>query len=285
MTAYQALPALRAIWRANCFFEYGADVDEEFMRRIETTSLAGLNVAVLTRAETAAHMIERSLARRGAGGRCDYHTAVNGQVVAEWRKSATLTAAFSLADVISVDSTPLVLASKYFGTATLPERVATSDLFFDVAAAAEQLGISFYLFGGDEPTNARAAAAAVRQFPNLKIAGRRNGFFEPHEEAEIVAEINTAAPDILWVGMGVPLQETFALNNREKLPNVGVLKTCGGCFRYLSGELIRAPLWMQRTGLEWAFLACLDPRNRLIRYVRTNPLAVYNLLRESPRRL
>lgn len=255
------------------------------MRRIETTPLAGLNVAVLTRSETAELMIERSLARRGVGGRCDYHTAVNGQVVAEWRKSATLSAALSAADVISVDSTPMVLASKYFGTATLPERVATSDLFFDVAVAAQELDVSFYLFGGDEQTNARAAAKTARLFPRLKIVGRRNGFFEPHEEADIVADINEAAPDILWVGMGVPLQEKFALNNLEKLTNVGVLKTCGGCFRYLSGELTRAPVWMQRTGLEWAFLACLDPKNRLMRYVRTNPLAVYNLLRESPRRL
>ena len=134
------------------------------MRRVETTPLAGLNVAVITRADTAALIIERSLDRRGAGGRCDYHTAVNGQVVAEWRKSATLTAALSAADIISVDSTPMVLASKYFGTATLPERVATSDLFFDVAAAAQELDISFYLLGGDERTNARAASAIAKLF-------------------------------------------------------------------------------------------------------------------------
>ena len=258
---------------------------EGYMRGVETTCLAGLNVAVLTRSETAELMIERSLARRSEVGRCDYHTAANGQVVADWKNSNVLRAAFSSADIISVDSTPMVFASRCFGSTTLPERVATSDLFFDVAAVAERLGVSFYLFGGDEATNETAAVTTARMFPKLKIAGRRNGFFDLDEEAEIIADINEAAPDILWVGMGVPRQEAFAMRNRDKLTRVGVLKTCGGCFRYLSGELRRAPVWMQRSGLEWAFLTLLDPRNRFFRYARTNPQAIYKILRDSPVRL
>jgi exopolysaccharide biosynthesis WecB/TagA/CpsF family protein len=209
---------------------------------------------------------------------------VNGQVVAEWRKNPALTAALSSADVVSADSTPMVLASRFLGDLPLPERVATSDLYFDMASMAEKRGLSFYLLGGDEGTNARAASATRRLHPELRIVGRRNGFFGPAEQEDVIADINAAAPDILWVGMGVPRQEVFALENRARLTNVGVLKTCGGCFRYLSGELTRAPEWMQRGGLEWLFLACLDPRKRAMRYVRTNPQAIYRIFRDSPLR-
>jgi exopolysaccharide biosynthesis WecB/TagA/CpsF family protein len=161
----------------------------------------------------------------------------------------------------------------------------TTDLFFDVAKMAESRGVSFYLLGGDEETNERAAAKVASLYPRLKIVGRRNGFFGKSDEPSVVEAINAAAPDILWVGMGVPRQEEFAVRNRTKLTNVGILKTCGGNFRYLSGELNRAPYWVQRSGLEWAYLACLDPRNRLMRYVRTNPVAVYRVICESSLRL
>jgi exopolysaccharide biosynthesis WecB/TagA/CpsF family protein len=215
------------------------------------------------------------------GGACEYHSAANGQVIAEWRKSEGLSIALREADVISADSMPMVFASKFFGSLQLPERVATSDLFFDVAERAQAIGLSFYLLGGDERTNRRAAGKLADLYPALNIAGRRNGFFGKDEESDVVDAINAAAPDILWVGMGVPRQEQFAAANRRRLTNVGVLKTCGGCFRYLSGELQRAPEWLQRSGLEWAYLASLDPRNRLMRYVRTNPMAVYRVVRES----
>jgi exopolysaccharide biosynthesis WecB/TagA/CpsF family protein len=180
---------------------------------------------------------------------------------------------------------PLVFASKLFGTEPLPERVATSDLFFAVASLAEVEGLSFYLLGGDEATNSRAAKRVARLYPKLKLAGRRNGFFSRADEPAVVSQINDASPDILWVGMGVHRQEDFAFRNRSKLVRVGVLKTCGGCFRYLSGELNRAPRWMQDAGLEWLNLAMQDPGNRLMRYVRTNPAAIYRVMSESPLRL
>jgi exopolysaccharide biosynthesis WecB/TagA/CpsF family protein len=178
-----------------------------------------------------------------------------------------------------------VFASRIFGRVALPGRVCTTDLFFDVAARAELLGISFYLLGGGEATNRAVADFLASAYPALKVVGRHHGYFRDDEEADVVAEINAAAPDILWVGMGIPRQEEFALSNRHRLENVGVLKTCGGCFRYLSGELRRAPEWVQRAGLEWAYLASRDPRERLMRYVLTNPQAVYRVVAGSRMRL
>jgi exopolysaccharide biosynthesis WecB/TagA/CpsF family protein len=180
---------------------------------------------------------------------------------------------------------PMVFASRAFGRVALPGRVCTTDLFFDVAARAERCGISFYLLGGGEATNRAVVDFLADEYPALKVVGGHHGYFGDAEEADVVAEINAAAPDILWVGMGIPRQEEFALRNRDRLENVGVLKTCGGCFRYLSGELERAPEWIQRAGLEWAYLASRDPRERLMRYVLTNPQAVYRVVTGSRMRL
>lgn len=244
---------------------------------IPTTNLGGLSIAVLDRRQTAHLMLSQSIERRGQGRPCLYHTAANGQVIAEWPRNKELEAALRDADVISVDSMPMVFLSKYVGSAQLPERCTTTDVYFDVAKRAEKLGVSFFLLGADEESNRRAAKATQEMFPNLKIAGRHHGFFSQDEEQDVVSYINAAEPDILWVGMGVPRQEAFALRNRRKLTKVGLLKTCGGCFRYLSGELKRAPLWMQHAGLEWAFLASQD-RLRVMRYVKTNPVALYRLV-------
>ena len=82
----------------------------------------------------------------------------------------------------------------------------------------------------------------------------------------MVAEINEAQPDVLWVGLGVPAEQTFCLRHREPLVAVGVVKTSGGLFDFLAGKNRRAPEWMQASGLEWLFRVWLEPR-RLFRIV------------------
>jgi exopolysaccharide biosynthesis WecB/TagA/CpsF family protein len=83
--------------------------------------------------------------------------------------------------------------------------------------------------------------------------------------------------------MGAPLELMFALRNRERMTNVGVIKTSGGLFDFLSGRNPRAPAWMQAAGLEWLHRVALEPRRLLFRYLSTNPHALYVLLRSTPR--
>ena len=97
----------------------------------------------------------------------------------------------------------------------------------------------------------------------------------------MIAEINDSAPDILWVGMGVPREIAFSVQNRGKLTNVGIIKTSGGLFDFLSGNSSRAPSWMQSSGLEWLYRLSLEPRRLIRRYARTNLHAAYLLLSAS----
>jgi exopolysaccharide biosynthesis WecB/TagA/CpsF family protein len=96
-----------------------------------------------------------------------------------------------------------------------------------------------------------------------------------------VDEINALAPDYLWVALGVPYEQAFVEEFTRHLSNVGVIKTSGGLFNFLSGSRSRAPQWMQNVGFEWAWRIWLEPRRLFWRYLTTNPRALYLLLKQS----
>ena len=128
----------------------------------------------------------------------------------------------------------------------------------------------------------RDTVASVReQYPDLKIVGRCHGFLRGEALRAKVAEINALAPDYLWVALGVPYEQAFVEEFTPNLCNVGVIKTAGGLFNFLSGSRVRAPVWMQHAGLEWAWRIWLEPRRLFWRYLTTNPRALYLLLNRS----
>jgi exopolysaccharide biosynthesis WecB/TagA/CpsF family protein len=190
---------------------------------------------------------------------------------------------FLSADLIHADGTPLVFASRLRCPVPLPERVATTDLFHDVARMAQERDVSFFLLGGT-PEVMDAAVRKVRlHYGSLRIAGCRHGYFAADEADGVLAEINAARPDILWVGMGVPLEQSFVVRYRSRLTGVGLIKTSGGLFDFLSGRNRRAPQWMQAVGLEWLYRVAQEPRRLAYRYLTTNPHALYVLLTGGPR--
>jgi len=244
-------------------------------------TLGGMAITVATRAQTAQGFIEHALAHRGLDDLPFYSTSANGQVMAMCDEDKALAEEFAKADQISADGMPMVFFSKLLPGLSLPERVATTDLFHDVAKLAAPAGISFFLLGGDEKANQKACQNMEHLYPSLKIIGRRNGYFSEAEEDAIVATINDLKPDILWVSMGVPREQHFVSRNRSALRGVGVIKTSGGLFDFLSNRRSRAPQWMQILGLEWVYRALLEPRRLGIRYLLTNPKALKLLLTNS----
>jgi exopolysaccharide biosynthesis WecB/TagA/CpsF family protein len=250
---------------------------------VASVQIGGLPIAIIDRARSAQRMIEVALAHRGSGRPPPVITSANGQVLSACAQDASIRALFRQADLIHADGMPLVFASRLKCTTPLPERVATTDLFHDVARVAEVVGASFYLLGGSADVVAAAARAVGQAYPLLRIAGFHHGYVGREEEAQLIEAINAARPDLLWIGMGVPLEQAFALRHRDRLTGVGLIKTSGGLFDFLSGRNSRAPAWMQAAGLEWLYRAALEPRRLLGRYLRTNPHALYLLLTRSGR--
>jgi exopolysaccharide biosynthesis WecB/TagA/CpsF family protein len=207
-----------------------------------------------------------------------FFTSANGQVLSQAATSKMMSWLFKEADLISADGQPMVFASRWLTRTPLPERVATSDLFHDAALLAVRESATFYLLGATPEENANAVAKARERYPRLQIVGARDGFFSRTEESRVVAEIAACRPDILWVAMGVPREQDFIVRNRRQLLGVGVAKTSGGLFNFLSGTHARAPGWMQQSGLEWMHRLALEPRRLFWRYLSTNIHAAFLLL-------
>ena len=247
--------------------------------------IGGLPLAVLDREQSARLMIETAVARRGSGSPPPLITSANGQVISMCARDPAIRSLFLATDLIHADGTPLVFASRLRGRRRLPERVATTDLFHDVAAVAQTSGATFFLLGAAPDVMAETVDRVRRRYRHLQLAGFRNGYFADDQVDEVIAEINAARPDILWIGMGVPREQSFALRYRDRLTHVGLIKTSGGLFDFLSERRSRAPQWMQSVGLEWLYRLSLEPRRLFLRYLITNPHALYLLLAGGPRAL
>ncbi len=245
------------------------------------TRIGGLPITLLDRDDSARRFIDIALAARGMNALPFYSTSANGQVIALARKDAAFRKLLVAADQIHADGMPMVFLSRLFSRHALKERVATTDFVHDVAKKAEAAGVSFYFLGGTPEVNERAVANMQSAYPRLVFAGARHGYFPAEKEAEIVAEIAALKPDILWIGFGVPLEQHFIARNRERLRGIGVIKTSGGLFDFLSGKNSRAPEWMQQTGLEWLYRTILEPRRLLVRYLTTNPVALWQIVFHS----
>lgn len=208
---------------------------------------------------------------------------LNGQGLSLYETDPAFRQAEDLADVLHADGGFLVTLSRWIAGVAIKERTATTDLIHDFSARAAADGLSFYLLGGDEEVNARCAEVLMELYPGLRIVGRRNGFFEPGDEAGIVAEINAVKPDVLWVGLGKPKEQVFCAKYRRVI-KAGWVMQSGGCYNYVTGHYRRAPVWMQRMNLEWLFRMVDNPRQLLWRYVVTTPHALFLGLLRTPRR-
>lgn len=253
---------------------------EQHLLRIPTVTIGGLPISVIDRRAAAELMLQGAREHR-RGQRPLFFTSANGEVIARAARNPEMGGLFAEADQILADGQPLVVASRHLCKHPLPERVATTDLFHDVAERAEITGETFYLFGATAEENEKAVATVRAAYPRLRIVGHSHGYLEGEALEAMVTEIDALAPDILWLGLGVPHEQRFFKRFADRLTHVGVVKTSGGLFNYLSGRNPRAPRWMQRMGLEWVWRMALEPRRLAWRYLTTNPQAIYVMLRHS----
>src|SRR5271156_529538 len=167
------------------------------------------------------------------------------------------------------DGMPLVWASRLMG-ASLQERVSGADLVPRLIELAELRNYSIFLLGSSEASSRGATQWIGQHYPKARVVGRYCPAFAELEEMDhedILLQIEAAHPDILLVAFGSPKQEKWLAMHRHRL-RVPVCIGVGGSLDLLAGLLPRAPLWMQRSGLEWFFRICLEPARLSLRYAR-----------------
>lgn len=204
----------------------------------------------------------------------------NGQAISLYAVDPDYAAAIDRCHIVHADGQFVVWLSRLAGGKAIPERTATTDFVHAAARAAVEHDLGFFLLGGSEEINLRAAEALTTAYPALRIAGRHHGYFAEADEADLARRINDSGADVLWVGLGKPKEQMFAVRNRDRL-SCGWIVTCGGCFHFLAGDYRRAPGWMQRLGVEWLHRMATGPRYLMTRYLVTIPHALWLALRHD----
>ena len=173
------------------------------------------------------------------------------------------------AELVVADGAPLIWASHVQGT-PLPERIAGSNLIFSLSETAAKHGRSIFLLGGNEGTDKEAAEKLKALYPGLKVAGTTCppiGFDKNEAQLnDVIGTLKQKQPDIVYVALGSPKQELFIDRIKRELPNawwVGV----GISFSFVTGDVKRAPEWMQNTGLEWVHRLSQEPKRLAKRYL------------------
>jgi N-acetylglucosaminyldiphosphoundecaprenol N-acetyl-beta-D-mannosaminyltransferase len=181
------------------------------------------------------------------------------------------------AELIVPDGTGVVWAAGYVGE-PVAERVPGFDLLHRLMALGESKGWGVYLLGTDQQTIDQAAANLKQQYPRTRIAGVRNGYFGPEQDAEVIAAIREAKPDILFVARNAATQEPWIARYKSEL-GVPVIMGVGGSFDIIAGKLKRAPKLFQKLRLEWFYRLLQEP----YRYKRmlVLPKFVIKVIREK----
>lgn len=184
------------------------------------------------------------------------------------------------ASLVTADGVGLLWAAKRLGMA-LPERVTGSDGLPKVAERAAREGWRLFLLGAGEGVAQKVADVLIARFPTLIVVGTYGGSPAPAEEDAIVARVNAAEAEILFVAYGSPTQEAWIARNLPRL-QVKVAIGVGGAFDFVAGVAQRAPVWMQRAGIEWLHRLISQPR-RITRMANRLPRFVWAVLRRGSR--
>ena len=162
------------------------------------------------------------------------------------------------ADLVTPDSSGILWAARLLGH-PLPERVSGVELAEELCARSARCDFSLFFYGAAPGVASAAALRMVERYPDCRIAGTAHGYLESAEErAELLAEIVRTRPDVLLVALGIPAQEKWIARHLDEL-GVPVCMGVGGAFDVFSGRVDRAPVWMQRRGLEWLYRLYRNP--------------------------
>lgn len=185
------------------------------------------------------------------------------------------------ADLVFCDGAGVMLGARILGQ-PIEQRITFADALWDVARFAADRDYSLYFLGARPGVARKAADNLIARYPRLRIVGTQHGYFDKTngsaENSAVIADINNAQPNLLLVGFGMPLQEKWLKDNWADI-DANVAINLGAIFDFVSGELQRAPTWMNNNGLEWLGRLAIEPRRLWRRYLVGNPLFLARVLR------
>jgi N-acetylglucosaminyldiphosphoundecaprenol N-acetyl-beta-D-mannosaminyltransferase len=196
---------------------------------------------------------------------------LNVHVANQAHRMPELKRALQRADFVYCDGAGIQWAAKLQGQ-TLPVRLPAADWFVDLLETMAKADCKVFLLGGEPGIAEEALNRVTQQLPNHSIVGVHHGYFlkDTKLEDQVIAQINTAKPDLLIVGFGTPLQELWIERNRNRL-EVSTIYPLGAVMDYLTDKVSRCPQWLGDLGFEWLYRLSLEPQRMFNRYIIGNP--------------
>jgi N-acetylglucosaminyldiphosphoundecaprenol N-acetyl-beta-D-mannosaminyltransferase len=235
---------------------------------IKRVNVLGVGISVLN-LPSALTVIAEAIGMRRKGYICV--TGVHG--VMEAQSDPAFKAILNNAMLCTPDGIPMVWAGRLNGFSEM-DRVYGPDLLLLVCEWSKKSGCRHFFYGGADGVAELLAEKLRAKFPGLNVAGTFTPPFRPltaAEETKFQELVRNLRPDIIWVGLSTPKQEKFMAEYLSKLDTT-LMVGVGAAFDFHSGRVKQAPRWMQRSGLEWFFRLCQEPRRLAKRYFRNNPL-------------
>lgn len=240
------------------------------MSRPERIDVCGIPVDNMTMVEALEHIGQNI----DQGVKSSYVVTPNADVIVLLQKDKEFRRIYDGADLVLVDGMSLIWAGKYLNT-PFREKVSGSDLFVHLCEACAKKGHSVYFMGARPGVAQKAAEILQKTYPGLKVAGTYSptfGFDKKEDENKMIVQmIREAKPDILFLGLGSPKQEKWIDKYRLEV-QVPVSISVGISFDYVAGTVRRAPVFMQRIGLEWFWRLLMEPRRLWKRYLVDDPV-------------
>jgi N-acetylglucosaminyldiphosphoundecaprenol N-acetyl-beta-D-mannosaminyltransferase len=216
-------------------------------------------------------------------GQPHQHVVVNVDKLVKASRDPELQRIINECALVNVDGMPVVWASRLLGR-PLKERVAGVDLFEALMRRAGDKGWRVFLLGAREDVVSAVAETYRRKYPQLQLAGWRNGYWQGEaEEAAVVDLIRASRADLLFVAISSPKKEQF-LGRYQGAMRIPFAMGVGGTFDVAIGRVRRAPLWMQHAGLEWFYRFLQEPRRMFRRYFIEDMAFIWLLIKEAARR-
>jgi N-acetylglucosaminyldiphosphoundecaprenol N-acetyl-beta-D-mannosaminyltransferase len=212
---------------------------------------------------------------------CDEHISqkdplligvVNAAKLVNCRRNPELLKSLEQADIVLADGLPVVWLSKLMGR-PLPARIAGIDLMYKLLEKASQNRYAVYLLGAKPDVVQKVVQFVEKKYPGVRIAGFRDGYFTAEQEKTVANDIRASSADIIFVAMTSPRKENFLGQWRQTM-NVPVCHGVGGSFDVIAGITKRAPLWMQKIGMEWFYRVMQEPGRLWKRYLVTNSIFI-----------
>jgi N-acetylglucosaminyldiphosphoundecaprenol N-acetyl-beta-D-mannosaminyltransferase len=209
-----------------------------------------------------------------------HHVVVNAGKIVAMKNDLQLRQSVNSCDVINADGQAVVWASRILGK-PLKERVTGIDLMERLVAMAADKNYKIYFLGATGEIVGKVVETYSEKFGSHIIAGFRDGYFSENEEAKVALEIASTGPNILFVAISSPKKELFLARNKHLLSSVNFIMGVGGSFDVISGKVKRAPIWMQRMGLEWFYRFIQEPKRMWRRYLLGNATFIGMVLHEK----